>query len=58
MIPSGDMSARIEHLHDKARREIEFGEASFSGRARKAAEYLAEARKLGAKPQDSAGEPG
>jgi hypothetical protein len=40
----------IDQLHDKARRAIESGEKTF----REAAEYLAEARKLGAKQRDSA----
>jgi hypothetical protein len=44
----------IDKLHDKARRAIDSGEKAFSERAREAAEYLAEARKLGAKQQESA----
>jgi phage shock protein A len=37
-------SASVDKLHDKARRAIESGEEKF----RDAAEYLAEAQKLGA----------
>jgi hypothetical protein len=46
--------SKIEALHDKARRAIESGEKAFGERAREAAQYLAEARKLGAKQQESA----
>jgi hypothetical protein len=44
------MGATIEKLHDKARRAIESGEDKF----REAAEYLAEAQKLGATQRQSA----
>jgi alpha-beta hydrolase superfamily lysophospholipase len=44
------MSVSIEKLHHKARRAVESGENSF----RQAAEYLAEAQKLGATQRQSA----
>ena len=44
------MSASINTLHDKARRAVEAGEHKF----RQAAEYLAQARKLGATQRQSA----
>jgi hypothetical protein len=44
----------IDKLHDKARRAIESGEKVFGQRAKEAAQYLAEARELGAKQQESA----
>jgi len=46
--------SKIDQLHDKARRAIEAGEEAFGERAREAAKHLAEARKLGAKQQESA----
>lgn len=44
------MSARTDKLHSKARHAIQCGEGKF----RQAAEYLAEARKLGATQRESA----
>jgi hypothetical protein len=44
------MSTIIDKLHDKARRAVQAGEHKF----RQAAEYLAEARKLGATQRQSA----
>jgi hypothetical protein len=43
-------SASVDKLHDKARRAIESGEEKL----RDAAEYLAEAQKLGASQRQSA----
>jgi hypothetical protein len=51
---SSSKDQAVDTLHEKARRAIESGEKLFNERAREAAEYLAEARELGAKQQQSA----
>jgi hypothetical protein len=48
------MSTTVAELHEKARRELDSGEAAFSERARNAAQCLAQAREQGAKQQASA----
>jgi hypothetical protein len=48
------MTTKIDKLHDQARLAIESGERALAERAREAAEYLAEARNLGATQRDSA----
>jgi len=48
------MTTKIDKPHDQARQAIESGERAFGERAREAAEYLAEARQLGATQRDSA----
>jgi hypothetical protein len=51
---SDPQASRRDALHEKARQALESGEKIFSERAREAAKYLAEARKLGARQRDSA----